>query len=190
MITLCIGLIVWMDAHFFKRLLPDVRQAMSERIGAGPARGVMALVILISVILMIVGYRAAPVQPVYDPIAGMGHLNNLLMVIAVMLLGMGSSKGRMRTWFRHPMLMGVIVWGVAHLLVNGDLASIILFGGMILWALGSIFLINKQEGPWQRPAAGPVAGDVKLLVISAVVFVVIVGIHTALGYNPFLGSYA
>jgi uncharacterized membrane protein len=190
MVSLCIGLVLWMDAHFFKRLLPGLRQSLNERIGAGPARGVMSVIILLSVILMIVGYRAAPVHQVYDPIAGMGHLNNLLMVISVVMLGMGSSKGRMRTWFRHPMLMGIIVWGTAHLLVNGDLASIILFGGMILWALGEIFLINKQEGAWDRPAPGPASSDIKLLVISAVVFVVIVSIHMALGYNPFLGSYA
>jgi uncharacterized membrane protein len=89
---------------------------------------------------------------------------------------------------RHPMLLGVLVWAFAHLLVNGDMASVVLFGGMGVWAVMQIMLINSQE-TWERPVRGPASGDVKLLIISAVVFTVIVGIHIGLGYNPFLGSY-
>jgi ABC-type cobalt transport system substrate-binding protein len=114
-------------------------------------------------------------------------VNNALMIIAVVLMGMGKSKGRARAWLRHPMLWGIVVWAVAHLLVNGDVASIVLFGGMGLWALANMLLINAQDGPWQRPAPGPASGDIKLLVISAVVFAVIVGLHMWLGPNPFGG---
>jgi uncharacterized membrane protein len=161
---------------------------MNDRMGAGPARGVMSVVILLSVVLMILGYRNAETSQIYAPMNGMGHLNNLLMIAAVILMGMSGSKGRLGTMLRHPMLTGVIVWGVAHLLVNGDMASILLFGGMITWSVLQIMLINAQE-TWTRPERGAASGDIKLLIISAVVFVVIVGIHTALGYSPFLGSY-
>lgn len=188
MLTMIIGMVLWVDAHMFKRLLPGSRERLNKRIGAGPARGLMSVVILLSVVLMVMGYRAAPVTQIYAPVAGMGHLNNLLMIFAVILIGMGKSKGHMGTWLRHPMLTGIIVWAVAHLLVNGDLASIILFGGMAVWAFLQMMLINSRE-TWQRPTAGPVSGDIKLLIISAVVFIVIVSIHMALGYNPFLGSY-
>jgi uncharacterized membrane protein len=187
---LLFGVFLWIDAHWVKRLVPNLRRAMNTRMGESPARGLIAGLILLSLGMMIVGYRGADTVPVYTPFSGAGHLNNLLMVIAVICLGAGSSKGRMKTWLRHPMLTGVAVWAVAHLLVNGDMASIILFGGLGTWALISMFLINRAEGPWQRPAAGPVSRDIRLLVISAVVFAVIVGIHIMLGYNPFLGSYA
>ncbi|MCP5085631.1 MAG: hypothetical protein GY952_02310 [Rhodobacteraceae bacterium] len=186
---LAIGLVFWVLLHFFKRLAPGLRASMQAKLGEGPAKGVMSLLIIGSFVLMVLGYRAAPFEPVYTPIAGMGHLNNLLMVIAVVLMGAGSSKGRMRSMLRHPMLTGAIVWAAAHLLVNGDQASILLFGGVALWAVAEIGIISFAEGPWQRPEPGPVSGDVRLLVISAVLFVVVVAVHFWLGYSPFLGSY-
>lgn len=188
MTLIFIGLLLWIAAHFFKRIMPNARAAMDDRMGAGPARGVMAVLILLSVVLMIIGYRGHEAAQVYAPMAGVGHLNNLLMVISVILFGMSGSKGRLGTMLRHPMLLGVLVWACAHLLVNGDMASVVLFGGMGVWAIMQIMLINAQEA-WERPARGPASGDAKLLVISTVVFTVIVSIHIAVGYNPFLGSY-
>ncbi len=189
-VLLLLGVFLWIDAHWVKLLVPSLRDGMDERFGKGPARGIIAGAVVLSVILMVIGYRGSDVTPVYTPFAGAGHLNNLLMIAAVICLGMGSSKGRMRTWLRHPMLTGVAIWATAHLLVNGDIASLILFGGLGLWAVASMVLINKREGAWVRPATGPISGDVKLLVISAVVFTVIAAIHVTLGYNPFLGNYA
>ena len=190
MTFLVIGIALWMQVHFFKRLAPNIRDGFHEKLGGGPARGVTALLIVTALVLMVLGYRAAPDVPVYTPIAGMGHLNNLLMVIAVILIGAGSSKGRARSLLRHPMLTSAAVWAVAHLLVNGDLASVLLFGGMGLWALAEMALINRAEGPWQRPEPGPASGDIRLLVISAVIFAVIAGVHFWLGHSPFLGTYA
>ncbi len=181
------GLVLWAIAHFFKRLAPEMRASMDAKLGAGLSRGIMSLLILVSLALMVVGYRAAPVEFVFDSPGWMKHLNNTLMLVSVALLGMGSSKGRARTWMRHPMLAGVIVWSGAHLLVNGDVASIVLFAGMAIWAVAEMLLINMQEGKWQRPEAGPVSGDIKWLVISAVVFAVITGLHIWIGPSPFGG---
>ena len=77
------------------------------------------------------------------------------MFLAVALMGAGQSKGHARSWLRHPMLTGVLVWAFAHLLVNGDVASLILFGWMAAWALASMALINAREPAWVRPAPGP-----------------------------------
>lgn len=187
---LLVGVFLWMDAHFLKRLLPGVRQSMDAKFGEKAARGIVAGLIFISLGLMVVGYRGSETVPVYTPFSGAGHLNNFLMVIAVICMGAGSSRGRMKTWLRHPMLTGVIIWAIGHMLVNGDIASIILFGGLGLWAVIEIILINKAEGAWVRPEAGPASRDIRLLVISAVVFIVIVSIHMWLGYSPFSGNYA
>jgi hypothetical protein len=83
------------------------------------------------------------------------------------------------------MLIGVIVWSIAHLLVNGDLSSIVLFGGIGAWAISSILLINATEGECTRPSPGPIKGDIKLGIIGLVLFGVIAAIHTYLGYSPF-----
>ncbi len=190
MTLLYLGIAIWILVHFFKRIAPEARSGMDRAMGQGPAKGVIAVLLVISIVLMVIGYRAEPYDPVYAPIAGMGHLNNLLMIAAVMLMGAGSSKGKMRSWFRHPMLLGVIVWSFAHLLVNGDYASVVLFGSMALWAVAEIILINRAEPTWSRPEPGPIKGDIRLFVISLVLYAIIAGIHIALGHNPFLGTYA
>ena len=189
MVWLVIGVLVWAFAHGFKRLIPGARGALDQRLGESKARGVVASSLFLSVALMIVGYRSAAFYPVYSPLPGIGHLNNLLMLFAVMLMGAGSSRGRIRSLLRHPMLTGVAVWGVAHLLVNGDLASVILFGSMVVWALAEMVLINRAEPDWQRPAPGPVSGDIRLVIISLVIYGIFAGVHIFLGHNPFLGTY-
>jgi uncharacterized membrane protein len=85
------------------------------------------------------------------------------------------------------MLTAVVVWALAHLLVNGDLASLVMFGWLGVWAILDIMLIGAREPNWVRPTGGTVAGDVRWVVISAVVFAVIVTVHTLLGYPPFPG---
>jgi len=180
MTLLIAGLILWTAAHFFQRIAPDFRASMGN---AG--KGVVAVLIIISVVMMVIGYRAAPVDIVFDAPGWGKPVNNLLMLVAVALIGMGSSKGRARAWLRHPMLTGLLVWAGAHLLVNGDQASILLFGGLAIWALVSMVMINRAQGPWQRPEPGPASGDIRWLAISAVVFVVIAGIHVWIGPSPF-----
>ncbi|SOH92652.1 Uncharacterized membrane protein [Monaibacterium marinum] len=178
---LILGVALWWAAHLFKRIAPDARSNMGDK-----GRGVIAALVGISVLLMIVGFRGTEFIAVWYPPAWTVHLNNLMMLGAIFLLGAGHSKGRARTWFRHPMLMGIIVWTSAHLLVNGDLAAIILFGGLGLWALTSIAVINRAEPVWQRPEAGPAKGDIRLVVITLVMFAVFTGIHS-LFVSPFPG---
>jgi hypothetical protein len=108
------------------------------------------------------------------------------MLLAVFFLGLAHSKGRLRARFRHPMLISVKIWAVAHLLVNGDLASIVLFGGMLAWAVISVILINRAE-PWVPRTPGAPMRDVILVVATLVAFGVIAGIHTWLGVSPFPG---
>ena len=180
MTPLILGLILYSGSHLFKRLLPDRRAAMGD---AGKA--VVALISLAGIVLMVIGYRAAPVTEVWTPPAFLTNLNNLLMLIAVFLLGIGKMRGVVRTKLRHPMLGAVKVWALAHLLVNGDLASIVLFGGLLAWAVISLILINKAEPVWVRPEVGPLRNDLIFAGISVLIFGVITYVHTWLGVSPF-----
>lgn len=184
MLLLSLGLILWIAPHFLKRLAPGLRESWGER-----GKGAIALLIVIGVVLMVIGYRSADFVPLYDPLPGMGHANNTLMLISVFLFGVGGTKGTLYTRMRHPMLTGQILWAVAHLLVNGDLASVVLFGGIGLWALVQMVLINLA-GPWVRPAGGRgLKGDAMNLVGTLVLFGVIALIHQWLGHPVFLGNY-
>jgi uncharacterized membrane protein len=182
--VLILGLAIWYAAHLFKRVAPSARERMGDK-----GKGVLAIVLLISVGLMIWGYRIAEVVPVYAPIAGMGHLNNLLMLISVYFYGVSGTKGILYPRMRHPMLWGTVIWAVAHLLVNGDQASIVLFGGIGIWAVISMVVINRSQ-EWAPPTNGRgIKGDAMNLVGTLVLFGLIAWIHTWFGLTPFAGTH-
>jgi uncharacterized membrane protein len=185
MFWLVIGLALWCGFHLMKRVAPGAHSAIEAKAGVKGVKAVVALGVTLGLVLIIIGYRGAPLIPVYTPPGWTTHLNNLLMLIAVGFFGASHSKGRIGSRLRHPQLLAVTTWAVAHLLVNGDLASLLLFGVLALWAVGSIALINAQNGPWLRPQPGPARKDFILAVITIVVFLVIAAIHTWLGYYPF-----
>ncbi|GAA3863030.1 NnrU family protein [Celeribacter arenosi] len=180
MILLILGVLLWSGAHLFKRLAPDARARMGDK-----AKGPVALALALSLVFMVVGYRGAETYDLYALPGWTVHLNNLLMVIAVVLLGLGNSKSRLRAKMRHPMLTGVIVWGVAHLLTNADAASFVLFGAMIIWAATEMVLINRQVHSYVPYDGGSPKGDMRLALISLAVFIVIAGLHWWIGVYPF-----
>ena len=181
MAYLIAGLILWSLAHLFKRLAPDLRARMGN---AG--KGLVALGVLVGLVLMVVGYRQAEVIHVWAPPAWMVHVNNLMMLGAVFLYGMSATRGRLRGAIRHPQLTAVKVWAVAHLLVNGDLASLILFGGLLGWAVLEVVVINMAE-EWERPQPGEAKRDILLVVITIIMFLAIALVHNWLGVWPFPG---
>ncbi len=185
-LTLYLGIAIWCAAHLFKRIDPVRRRVMEERMGKA-ARGVIATLILISVTLMIIGYRNVDAGIVYTPPEWGRYANNLLMLAAVVLFGLGSSRSRARGWLRHPMLTGFLVWAFAHLLANGDSASVALFGLLGIWAITEMLMINRAEPNWERFGGGTIAGDVRLLLVAAAAFAVIAIIHVWIGPNPFAG---
>jgi len=189
MLKLVIGLVLWIAAHVFKRVAPGVRRDLASAIGEKPSRGIISVILLGSVVLMFIGFRQAGFIAVYTPLPDMGYVNNILMLAAIFLAGIGPAGGRLSARMRHPMLASVIVWAFAHLLVNGDLASILLFGGLGGWAVLQILLINGHEGPWERPKPGNALQDWKLALTTLFIFVVIAGIHWLFNHNPFLGTY-
>jgi uncharacterized membrane protein len=109
------------------------------------------------------------------------------MFVSVVLFGMGASKGRMRSWLRHPMLTGFIVWAVAHLLVNGDVASIVLFGGLLAWAVIAVIGINRRDGPRGPLPEATSKGLAIHIGVGVVVFLVVGWLHGLLGAWPFPG---
>lgn len=191
MTLLVIGLMLWVAAHLFNRVVPGARADMTARMGA-KSKSYFAVLILVAVALIILGYRGvydgSDVVTVYTPLAAAMHLNNLLMLVALVVYSAGMSKGVLYTRIRHPQLWGVTIWAFAHLLVRGDLAAVLLFGTMLVWAQASILLINRAEGPWQRPVAGALSRDLVMVAGAVVAYGVIAFIHTELGLMPFGGG--
>jgi uncharacterized membrane protein len=186
MTVMILGLALWWASHLFPIYLPGARAAAAARLGEGPYKGLFALVSLGALALIVIGYRQADFIEVWSPPGWTVHLNNLLMLVAVFLLGAGHAKSSARHYIRHPMLGSVMVWAFAHLLVNGDAASVLLFSSMLAWAVVAVLGLNARDGEWVRPPRGDRAGLIRHLVATVVVFAVVAGIHwKLLGVDPF-----
>ena len=179
-VLLILGVALWWAAHLFKRVAPARRAAM----GNG-GKGAVALALVAAILLMIFGYRMTDFIYVWAPPTFMVHINNLLVLIAIFLMSPAGKKGRLLNKMRHPQLAGFRAWAFAHLLVNGDLASIILFGGLFLWALVEVFMINRAEPDWTPGEPGTYGKDAMFFVASIVLLGVIGYIHGLVGPSPF-----
>jgi len=179
-ILLLVGVALWWGAHLFKRVAPERRAAMGDS-----GKGAVAAVIAVGIVLMVIGYRGVDFIDVWWPPAFMVHINNLLMLIAIYMMSPAPKRGKLISGMRHPMLTGFGLWAVAHLLVNGDLASIILFGGLLIWAIIEPRIINAAEPDWQPGPGGTYARDAMFAVGSVILLVVIGYIHLWLGVWPF-----
>lgn len=188
MILLILGLIIWTGLHLLRCGAPDVRQSMTDRFGDA-SKGIVAVGILFSVGLMILGYRNAAFIPVWNPPAFMTHINNLLMFFALYVYFQTATKPG-TAWVmgntRNPQLTGFKIWAAAHLLVNGDLAAIILFGGLLAWAILQVIMSKRQPSLVDRDTA-KITSPVAHLGLVVVAYAVIAGAHTLLGRWPFGG---
>lgn len=177
---LILGVALWSGAHLFKRLAPDRRAVLGE---AG--RGLVAVLLVLSVVLMVLGYRWAEPVWLWSPPPFLRHLNNLLVLVAFYLFAASGMKTAITRVVRHPQLTGFKTWAVAHLLVVPTLAGVILFGGLLAWAVVAVILINRAT---PRPAPNPPAGMGREIgaVLGALVATAAVGwIHGWLGPWPF-----
>jgi uncharacterized membrane protein len=179
MIILIAGVVLWWAAHLFKRIAPGPRGRLGD---AG--KGVVALGVVASVVLMVIGYRAAEYTPLWVLPPFMVHINNLLMVFAFYLYAASGMKTWVATKIRHPQLTAVKIWAFAHLLVNGDVASVVLFGGILAWAVVSVIVINRSTPAWVPPKQAPASREMMAIVGTVVVVGVVMVIHNWLGVQP------
>jgi uncharacterized membrane protein len=180
MILILLGLALWSGAHLWKRLAPDHRARFGEK-----GKAVVAVASLLAIVLMVIGYRGAEGPWFWGRTAAMTGINNLLMLFAFYLFAASGAKTWITTKIRHPQLTAVKVWAVAHLLVNGDLASILLFGGLLAWAVVEVILINRAVPDWTPAHAVPVKKEITAAVAAVVVYALVAGVHVWLGVNPF-----
>lgn len=180
MTLLILGLALWYAGHFWKRALPAQHAAMGDK-----ARGVSAAILLVSIVVMVIGYRATESYDLISYPAFFKHINNLAILFAIYLASPGPSKGAIFYRLRHPMLLGCIIWAVAHMVVNPDPASLVLFGGLAVWAVLEMMVINRSEPNWTPNAKGTIAKDAMFLGASVVLMLVIGYVHGLIGPSPF-----
>jgi uncharacterized membrane protein len=152
MTLLVLGLILFLGVHGFT-MLRDRRAALIARFGDGGYKGLYTLVSLVGLVLIVWGYggyRAAGYVPVWSPPIWTRHLAALLLLPVLPLVFSAYAKGHVKARLKHPMILGVKLWALAHLLANGDLGSIVLFGGFLVWAVLAFMSMRRRPG---QPAA-------------------------------------
>jgi len=179
MIYLILGVGLWWGAHAFKRIAPAARAQMGN---AG--KGLVTALLLIAVALMYWGYGQAQGPVWWGRHPALVGINNLLMLFAFYLYAASGAKTWIARKIRHPQLTAVKVWALAHLLVNGDLRSLILFGGLLAWAVVSVIVINRAQPVWEPPSPRPVAKEFVAIGATLGVTVVVMVIHNWLGVQP------
>ena len=171
MFLLVLGLGVFLGAHLFTRAR-GARAGLIARLGEPGYKIGYSLVSLAGLVLIVIGWRAAPFVEIWSPPVWTRHVVALLMWPAFVLMFSAYLPGHIRARARHPMLAAIKLWATAHLLTNGDLASIILFGSLLAWGVGARILIKRQEraeGAPRRPASWQ--NDVIALVIGTAAYV-------------------
>ena len=120
-------------------------------------KGAYALIALAGLIMLVYGYGFARLDPVvlYSPPAGLRHVALLLMVPVFPLLFAAYLPGRIQRWAKHPMLLAVKLWATAHLLANGTLADVVLFGAFLAWAVADRISVKRRAVPGSVPGAPP-----------------------------------
>lgn len=161
MVMMLFGLFVFLGIHVVVSLR-GLRAALIARLGEGPYKGFFSLLAASGLLLTAYGYalwRAAGPTLVWEPPAGMRHLTLLLMLFASIFIVAAYVPSHIKAWLKHPMLVGVKTWAFAHLLANGDLASIVLFGSVLAWAVYDRIALKRRGNP---PPVAPrtYAGDV------------------------------
>lgn len=137
MLLLILGLLVFLGTHSLRFGSEAWREALIARLGAGPFKGLYSAVSAVGLVLLVLGFGMARETPVvlWTPPAGMRHLTFLLMLISMVLLAAAYvPRNAIRARLHHPMVLSVKVWALAHLICNGTLAHVVLFGGFLLWS--------------------------------------------------------
>lgn len=169
---LILGLVIFLGGHAFVAFRAS-REKLIARLGRNGYRLLFAIVALAGLVLMIRGYglyRAEGMIPVWSPPGFMRHITILLMLFAVIFMTAAFVPSHIKMWLKHPMLNSVKAWALAHLLVNGDLGSIILFGAFLVW--GSYARVAAKRRGDRGTMAAPAGwiNDALVVVIGVIVF--------------------
>jgi uncharacterized membrane protein len=173
MLKLVLGLVIFLGVHSIRIVAPGWRDRMIARLGVGGWKGLYSIASIAGFVLIVVGYAAARLEPIalYYPPFWLRHLMMLLMLPVFILLVAAYLPGRIKAAVKHPMLTATKAWALSHLLVNGMLADVLLFGGFLAWAVIDRISAGKRPQP-AVPATRPsIMYDVIAVVVGLLLYV-------------------
>ena len=180
MVTLLIGIVVFLGVHTLTTLR-EPRAALIARFGEGPYKGLFSLGALVGFVLIVWGfsiYRSEGWVQIWYPPTWTRHLTITLMWFAfVSLACMNSAPSRIRGWLRHPMLVAIKIWALAHLIANGDLGGMLLFGAFLAWAVYDRIAVKRRGDLGAPRVSSFTPADGVNLVVGTVAYVAMIFLH-------------
>lgn len=179
MMVLIVGLILFLGIHLLPTS-PELRDGLKERIGDTPYRILFSVLSLAGLVIIVLGFHKLQLHPgknpiLWEPPIWTRHIAAALMLPAMILFVASVIPSRIRTATRHPMLIAIKTWALAHLLANGDLAALLLFGSFLAFAVYDRISVK------QRGATGPLGNARPVGILNDVLVVLIgVGLYAAL----------
>jgi uncharacterized membrane protein len=194
MLLLVLGLVIFFTVHLLPTA-PELRRGLVARYGEIAFRAAFSIVALLGLALIVAGYHKMQVMPgknpvLWDPPSWGRHVAYLLMVPAMILFVATYVPSRIRTAVKHPLLAAIKIWALAHLLANGDLASLVLFGGFLAFAVyDRISVKRRADGGRLGTRTGPPINDAVVVAagLALFAFMVIWG-HGALIGVPLMST--
>ncbi|QRY68041.1 NnrU family protein [Ensifer sp. PDNC004] len=179
MAILVLGIILFLGLHLIRVVAPGFRAGVIESRGKGTWMGIYAILSLIGLCLIIYGFGQARSETglLYDPPVFMRHIALLLMLFAFIFLAAGFlPAGRIAVAVKHPQVLSIKVWALAHLLANGETSSVLLFGSFLAWAVILRISLKRRERAGERvlPVFKSATNDVLAVIIGLVAYVLFV----------------
>ncbi|OHV81247.1 NnrU family protein [Ensifer sp. LCM 4579] len=179
MALLVLGIVIFLGIHLVRSFAPAIRTAVIKRRGTGTWHAVHGTLALVGLALIATGFAQARTTTgmLYTPPIFMAHIALTLMLIAcICLVAAFLPPGRIRVATRHPAILAIKIWALAHLLANGETASVLLFGSFLAWGIVMRISMKKRwrAGEIAYPRFVSYGYDLAAAVIGAALFGVIV----------------
>ncbi|EHK77768.1 NnrU family protein [Sinorhizobium meliloti CCNWSX0020] len=179
MAILVLGIIIFLGMHLVRVIAPGFRAGIIESRGKGTWMGLYTIVSLVGLCLIIYGFGQARGETgmLYDPPIFLRHIALLLMLIAFIVLAAGFlPAGRIAVALKHPQVLSIKIWALAHLLANGETSSVLLFGSFLAWAVILRISLKRRERAGEKvlPVFKSARNDVLAVIIGLVAFVLFV----------------
>jgi uncharacterized membrane protein len=187
-----VGLVLFLGAHVFTTRR-EARARVIASLGEGTYKIVYTVVALVGLVLIVWGfahYRADGWTQVWTPPKALKHINIALMLPAVILVVAAYIRGRIYAAVKHPMLAGVKLWAFGHLLANGDLGGIILFGAILAWAVFDRISLKRRTDPGAPPIpVGGIGNDLIAIAVGIIVYLALAfAFHPVVLGIPVMGN--
>jgi uncharacterized membrane protein len=183
MLILLLGIIIFLGVHTLATLR-ETRASLIVRFGTDRYKSLYSILAILGLVLIIAGfshYRAGGLIQVWYPPDGLRHLTILLMWLAfIALASMGRKPSRIRGWLRHPMLVAIKIWALAHLLINGDAGGMLLFGSFLAWAVYDRIAVKRRGDPGAPRLDHFTRADAIALGAGSVAYVAMILLHPIL----------